>query len=126
MKSYIILKNDGSIIEKKIKSIKDLYNDNTSNLFKIEYLTHKNNYFILITNSDNNNINISNIPFSNNKEYNGNIYILLVNNFTEKKVKNLNEEKYIKLIKLTVNINYIDDYSSDDYNPDTCKKNYLC
>jgi hypothetical protein len=126
MKSYIILKNDGSIIEKKIKSIKDLYNDNTSNLFKIEYLTYKNNYFILITNSDNNNINISNIPFSNNKEYNGNIYILLVNNFTEKKIKNLNEEKYIKLIKLTVNINYIDDYSSDDYNPDTCKKNYLC
>tara|TARA_B110000858_G_scaffold180876_1_gene218867 strand:+ start:859 stop:1239 length:381 start_codon:yes stop_codon:yes gene_type:complete len=126
MKSYIILKNDGSIIEKKVKSLLQLYNDNTNNLYKIEYLTHKNNHFILISNTDDNNINISSIPFSNNKEYNGNIYILLVNNFTEKKMRNLNEEKYIKLIKLTVNIDYINDYSSDDYNPDTCKKNYSC
>ena len=46
-----------------------------------------------------------------------------VNNFIEYKIKSLSELFYFKMINTS--IQYID-YSSDDFNPDTCTKINLC
>ena len=116
MKKYLIFQTDGLIIEKTITitNINIIYD----NYHKYEF---KNNYYIIII-EPNINLNISNIPFIKNDIY-GTIKMFKVNNFIDFKLKSLSEICYFKIIN--TNIDYLD-YSSDDFNPDTCKNINSC
>ena len=114
MKKYLIFQTDGTILEYEIQSI-DLINNNYS---KYEF---KNNYYILII-EQNDDFNISKIPFLNKDIY-GIIKMFRVNDFIDLKLKSLSETFYFKTINTTKE--YID-YSSDDFNPDTCDEDNTC
>jgi len=114
MKKYLTFQTDGTILESEIKTI-DIINNNYS---KYEF---KNNYYVLII-EENENLNISKIPFLNINIH-GIIKMFRVNNFSDLKLKSLSESFYFK--NINTNIEYIE-YSSDDFNPDTCDEDNTC
>ena len=114
MKKYLIFKENGIIIEDTLEELNLIDN----NYYKYEF---KNNCYILLI-EPSNNLNISNIPFIKDEIY-GIIKMFKVNNFIEYKIKSLSELFYFKM--MNTSIQYID-YSSDDFNPDTCTKINLC
>lgn len=116
MKKYLIFQTDGIISERETNSI-DLINNNYN-----KYIFKNNYYILLIDNTTNKELNISKIPFNNQIIY-GDIKMYRVNNFIDFKLKSLSENFYIKFIN---NIKEYIDYSSDDFNPDTCDKNNTC
>jgi len=120
MKQYLIFNTDGTIKElatSKLEFIKTDYN--------LDYqvnISYKKNNFIIIYNNNSEFENISKIPFFYSKVH-GDIIMFKVDDFDNFKIKSLTEKSYIKLIE--DNKEYID-YSSDDFNPDTCDGKNTC
>lgn len=117
MKKYLLFQTNGIIEECQTNSI-DLINNNYN-----KYIFKNNYYLLLIDNKTNKELNISKIPFNDNNDIYGNIKMYRVNNFIDLKLKSLSENFYLKYIN---NIKEYIDYSSDDFNPDTCDKNNTC
>ena len=121
MKKFLSFQTDGTIIEEHTKNVIFKEID-----YKYEFCykcIYKNEYYIVLTNINNINIkNISIIPFLENN-INGVIYILKVNDFQDYRIKSLTENSYSKIFNSSKE--YFD-YSSDDFNPDTCDKLKNC
>ena len=113
MKKYLVFQNDGTINEKTINSLSISENNFDQYIYKNE------NYVVFIEN--NHTQNISKIPFM--EPCTGIIILFKVENFDNLKIKSLTENMYIRL--LNIHTEYMD-YSSDDFNPDTCDKLKNC
>jgi len=121
MKNYLNFNKCGTVDELKTNQV--IFKKSDYNFEHLEEKKYKQEIFIILYNSTNedNSANHSKIPFIDNKIY-SNILLFKVNNFEEYKLKNISEEYYIKLINKE---EYID-YSSDDFNPDTCNELKKC
>ena len=123
MKTYLFFHIDGTVDELKTKTTKfNLLKFKEFDSFK-EINYKLKNYILLYNISNNIDINISNIPFYNDKLY-GDFAILQVNNFDDLTIETFSYIKYHRLID-TKDILYFD-YSSDDFSPDTCDENNNC
>ena len=119
MKKYLVFQNDGTINENCTNSlsISDYKNENENNYYTYSYKNE--NYVVFIEN--NHTQNMSKIPFL--EPCTGIIILFKVENFDNLKIKSFTENMYIKV--LNIHTEYID-YSSDDFNPDTCDKLKNC
>lgn len=108
MKTYLEFSILGQIKEQKTKykfiSINDFNDYNT-----LEKITFNNNNYILLTNSNNKEKNISVLPFYNNIIF-GSFLLFKIDN--DDNIISFSEKKFLNLLN---KINKFEDYSSDDF-----------
>jgi len=123
MKTYLLLTKDGTLKEEKTKNIKFNLNE-YENFNKFKKCYYNNEYYYIVYNDDNRQqLNIIDIPFNEDKLYGD---IIIINTDNEDNLKSFTEKKYLKLLIKNKNENELCDYSSDDFNPDTCEKLKNC